>query len=386
MKRVLGAQTGRESMAPPAPEEGGTASGRVSSTVIDYVLSAGLQAPSGDNAQPWKFRTGDNRIEVSIDPDADASFFNVCQMASVISAGAVVENMVIAAGGCGFEGRVSLFPRHDDADLAARIELVPTDEPPDPLIGSIWRRHTNRTMYHDRPLVPAAIDAVTESVADFEGARLHVLDDKARLRRLAKVIRTADLLRVSHRGLHEHFHSMVRHSSSEAEATGDGFPLENLEAGAAGNVFIKLSRPWPVMNVLNSLGMGRIFASAAARGLRHCSAAALLTVPGIQTTDFATGGRALQRAWLTLTDLGLDVQPMTAITLFWLRCQLEGEDGFAAPHRRLLRSLWDEYRSLFADVDFSNDGQVMLFRFGHGRPMKVHTRRKPLESFVERVQ
>jgi hypothetical protein len=77
---------------------------------------------------------------------------------------------------------------------------------------------------------------------------------------------------------------------------------------------------------------------------------------------------------------------MTAITLFWLRCQLEGEESFEAPHRRLLRSLWGDYRALFPDVDFETQGQVMLFRFGHGRPMKVRTRRKPLTSFLLETQ
>jgi len=325
---------------------------------------------------------GDDSIDVLVDRDADRSYFNVRQMASFISCGAVVENMAIAASGCGLEANVSLLPDGDEADRVAVISLTPSSTPRDGLLDAIWRRHTNRTMYHHRSLMPAAVDALMDAAAEFDGARMHVVLGKPELRKLAELVRTADLLRVSHRGLHEHFHSMVRRTEAEAASTGDGFPLANLEAGAVGELFLKLSRPWPVMNVLNTVGMGRIFASAAARGLGHCSGAALLTVAGTRPRDFLIGGRALERAWLTLTDLGMDMQPMTAITLFWLRCQLEGEESFAAPHRRLLRSLWGSYRTLFPDVDFANHGQVMLFRFGHGREMKVGTQRRPLESFI----
>jgi len=382
MKRLLGGSDPSDKPEPPAIDDSGAGIGMVSREAIDYILGAGVRAPSGDNAQPWKFGADGDTIRVFIDQDADRSFFNVRQMASIVSSGAVIENMVIAATGCGLRAHVTELPDGGEADLRATIKLVPSDEPRDGLLDAVWTRHTNRTMYLKRPLMEAALDLLTESVSGFEGARLHVLRGKPKLGELARVVRTADLLRVSHRGLHEHFHSMVRRSEDEAEEKGDGFPLKNLEAGVAGELFLKLSRPWVVMKALNTVGMGRIFASAAARGLHHCSAAALLTVDGTLPGDFFTGGRALERAWLTMTDLGLDMQPMTAITLFWLRCQLEGEESFEASHRRLLRSLWGDYRALFPDVDFERQGQVMLFRFGHGRPMKVGTRRKPLESFL----
>jgi nitroreductase len=379
MSRMLGLMASTEVHEP--PDLGVGDNGEVSTAAVDYILQAGRQAPSGDNAQPWRFAAEGNRVHVYLDPDADRSFFNVEQMASITSCGAVVENIVIAAGGCGLSAEVSPLPDGNRSDLMATVDLSPAEDTPGPLHDALWHRHTNRTMYDKRPLMDAAVDAVMAASDGFEGAKLHLLRDKRELKRLADIVRRADLLRVSHRGLHEHFHSMVRRSEAEADTTGDGFPLGNLEAGFVGEVFLKLSRPWGVMNVLNRIGMGRVFASAAARGLYHCSAAALLTVEGTGRLDFLQGGRALERTWLTVTDLGLDMQPMTAITLFWLRCQLEGEESFAKPHRRLLRTLWDDYRALFPGVDFERHGQVMLFRLGYGRPMKIRTRRKPLESF-----
>jgi hypothetical protein len=174
----------------------------------------------------------------------------------------------------------------------------------------------------------------------------------------------------------------VRYSQREAEAKRDGFPLANLEAGLMGDLFLRATRPWPAMWFLNRLGFGWVFSAIAARGLQHCSGAALITVPGTAAQDLFTGGRALERAWLTLTDLGQAVQPMTAVTIFWLRCQIEGDASFTGSQRRLLRGLWDKYRAIFAGVDFDRAGHVMLFRFGVSKPVSSRTLRKPIDAFL----
>ena len=118
------------------------------------------------------------------------------------------------------------------------------------------------------------------------------------------------------------------------------------------------------------------------QSLLNASGAVLLTVNGMETEDFLTGGRALDRVWLTLTRKGLSVQPMTAITLFWLRWQLEGANGFSNKHRKLLRHVWEEYRILFPEMDFEKTGHVMLFRFGYGKPVHHGTYRKDVGDFL----
>ncbi len=99
--------------------------------------------------------------------------------------------------------------------------------------------------------------------------------------------------------------------------------------------------------------------------------------------DFLKGGQALERIWLAITQQGLAMQPMTAITLFWLRWQIEGEESFAKKHRKLLQDVWEEYQSLFQEVNFFKKGQVMLFRFGYGKEIKYGTYRKDLKHFFK---
>jgi hypothetical protein len=101
----------------------------------------------------------------------------------------------------------------------------------------------------------------------------------------------------------------------------------------------------------------------------------------METDDFLKGGQCLQRLWLSLTANGLSLQPMAAVTLFWLRWQLEGPGDFSNQHQALLGEVWGDYGDLFPGVDLSKEGHVMLFRMGYGKEIEQRTYRRELDSF-----
>ncbi len=361
-----------EKPSPPAPM-----SPILSEPVVDYLLEAGVQAPSGDNAQPWFFSVSKETIGIFIDPERDRSFFNVDQIASVISAGAVAENIRIAATGLGLSTHVDPFPDPEDPFLVARLRFERASLDADPLIQVLWKRCTNRKLYDRSPLSPVIREVLETSLADFSAACLHWVLDRESLNKLARVVFQADRIRLEDRRLHEHLHRMIRYRKEEALATRDGFPLKNLEAGRAGEVFLKLTRPWEVMKVLNRLGMSRVVAAHTARNVRHAGACALLTVSGTTPAHYFQGGRALQRLWLTATAWNLSLQPMAAVTLFWTRYQREGLDPFQPRHQSLLKRVFAGYQAVFPHVDFLNRAHVLLFRLGWGAAIEEPTLRRP---------
>ncbi|WP_372683951.1 ThiF family adenylyltransferase, partial [Desulfosarcina sp.] len=351
---------------------------------IRYLIEAGIQAPSGDNAQPWKFACHGDTIDLYLDKDADHSFFNVQQIASIISSGAVLENMWIAAGDLGLGAHIDYLPAGETADHMATLALR-SDEPSvqkDPLSESLWQRNTNRTFYRHQSIPATVIDAIKASPSGFPKASLHIVTKKPDLRNLAKIVYQVDRIRTEYRPLHEHLCHMIRFTDAEAQEKKDGLPIKNLEAGLAGEIFLKATRPWPVMNMANKLGVGRMVALHAVGGMLSAPGAALLTVEGMRPRDFLVGGQALERIWLTISKTGLCMQPMTAVTLFRMRWVLEGKAGFSKPHRELLEAVWENYQELFPGVDMNKHGQVMLFRFGYGRAIKHGTHRKKMESFL----
>jgi nitroreductase len=361
---------------PDAPAVSSSPGREITADIRDYLLQAALRAPSGDNCQPWRFAVQGNTIRLLLDPAADDSFFNVAQLASWISCGAAAENLALAAGRCGLSSQVSMGT---SARAGLDITLIPTAADEDPLQRFVWERHTNRTLYDARPLEPAARRQI-EAAATPHGARLLLLTDREPIREAARLVSAADTIRSSHRELHEHLMRMIRFTSQEALAKRDGFPLKNLEAGAAGEWLLRHTRPWPVMAALNRLGLGKMIAKISYQGICSASAVGILKIQGGLPADFARGGRALERVWLTAARLGLDFQPMTAITLFRLRWRLNGPADFSPAHRRLLAGLWPRYDRLF-EVE-EDESHIMLFRLGHGRPVACRTLRKPLSHFI----
>jgi molybdopterin/thiamine biosynthesis adenylyltransferase len=349
---------------------------------IRFIIRAGVQAPSGDNAQPWKFSWKDNVIFVHLDAAADSSFFNVRQLASTISCGAVLENMRVAATAFGLDGKIVYCRNGEDSGTVGSLEMQFNARPTDVLYSGVWKRCTNRKLFDKKPIPETLLDTVLSQATSLPGVAVHALTSRSDIERIARVIFNVDRIRSEHRGLHEHLHQMIRYTPEEAITKRDGFPIENLEAGTAGSIFLRMTRPWWKMNLLNSAGFGKFVASHAHRSTLASSAVVLLTVSGMETEDFVRGGRALERMWLEATNKGLSVQPMTAVTLFWLRWQLEGKHTFDGKHQALLDDVWQKYRRIFPRVNFEKDGHVMLFRTGFGRDIKVRTLRKNIDDFI----
>ncbi|MDX9962632.1 ThiF family adenylyltransferase [Desulfobacter postgatei] len=353
--------------------------GNIPEDIIDYIIKAGIQAPSGDNAQPWRFAKSDNRIDLYLDRAADDSFFNVNQRASIISCGAVIENMKVAATRFGLAANLS----YGQDGKTAQMDLSKTDTiERDPLARYIWKRKTNRKLFDTQKVSQALLEELRNSIRGIPGTDIHFITDRLQLKKLARLVGKADRIRTERRDLHEHLFKMIRFSMDETLKKRDGFYIKNLEAGMHGEAFLRTTRSWPVMNVANKLGFGKIIAKTSYDAIINSSGAGLVVTYGFQEENFLNGGRALERVWLTLTRYGFELQPMTAITLFFLRKQLEGDTAFDRRHRELLNDIRDEYQSIFLGCNFKQEGQVMLFRFGKAPEIKYPTLRKQTRDLV----
>ncbi len=357
----------------------------ISVKALKYLVRAAVQAPSGDNAQPWKFRISEERAVVSLflNPSADNSFFNVHQAASIISCGAALENMRLAAGEINLNPDITLLPDPGQKNLMAEVSLVVDEKSDrDPLAEQIWYRCTNRRPFLKHPLPRWVQDDLKDRIKDIPESGLHMLTSRKEIKAVARLVYQADRIRTEHKDLHEHFSSMIRFSQAEAESTRDGLPLKNLEAGLPGEMFLRATKPWPVMNGVNKIGLGRMVAMHSARSIIASGCVGMVTVSGLEKKDFLKGGQALERIWLTLGHHGLQMQPMTAITLFWLRCLWKGPESFSDKHAKLLRRVWTRFHGLFPEVDFQKQGLVILFRAGYGPGIRHRTLRKDVDDFL----
>ncbi len=239
-------------------------------------------------------------------------------------------------------------------------------------------------MYRQENIGSAVLQSCKHSILNLPGTKLYTVTQKNDLKKLAGIIYQMDRIRTEHRSLHEHLNKMIRFTSREIYETNDGLPLKNLQAGLAGEQFLKFTRPWPVMNFLNKIGIGRLVALHSHQAIVNSSAVILLTVANATDKDFLAGGRALQRIWLDLTRQGYYVQPMAAAPLFFMRFLFGKEYEFSPKHIHLIESVKELYLKLFPGLDIKN-GQVMLFRIGQGQEIKHFTKRKNVKTFLRQV-
>ena len=381
VKHILNKKKGLEVQdKPELPMRAG--GGGLSDQEWHYLLRAGIQAPSGDNAQPWIFRKTERTLAISFDPAADVSFFNFNNIASLISCGAVIENISIAASQIGLATKVKYVSNGNETNVVAELVFERLDGACDALADHIWSRRTNRKPYDQEVVLSSFLAELQAPLTRFSGVGIHFLTKREDLKRIAQIVFKADTIRTEHKGLHRHLMEMIRFSLPEANETRNGFYVKNLEAGSAGEIFLKATRKWHVMKWANRLGVGKIVALNAYQGILHSSGVALIVAPGVKQEDFVRGGRALERFWLTLTQMGYQMQPMTALTLFFLRLQMEGDGQFSKSHATLLRQIRKEYNGLFSNFDFNQQGQVMLLRFGRANDISYPTLRKRPEDFL----
>jgi molybdopterin/thiamine biosynthesis adenylyltransferase len=347
-------------------------------SVMEYIVRAGVQAPSGDNSQPWRFRIGDRRIELFADRERDTSFFNVAQAATLISCGAVLENMRYAAGAAGLETELTLLPDGEGADRVGVAEFEPVGMPLYELAeSSMWRRCTTRLMFKKKPVPQAVWQRLDRMVAG--EAMLSWVTDRGLMKGLAAAVYKADRARVERRDLHEYLMEHIRFGPHEGPH-GDGLPLKNLQAGVAGELFMKFTQPWRVMRLLNILGAGRMVPLHGRQSVIASGGLGMISIAAATEEQYLRAGAVFNRLWCALEYMGYGLQPLAALPLLNLRLRLEGESRFDPQHVVLLREADRTARAAFGIPEGALP--LMMFRTGESRRVRYRTFRRDVASML----
>ncbi len=347
---------------------------------IKVLLEAGIRAPSGDNLQPWAFILVKGEAKIFIDTKIDQSFFNFRQCASLISAGALVENLLYAARffRCepGFEVKIEKNNRlwqvgifqYQPATLSTqnrKQELKKT---------AIFKRCTNRKPYKKEFLEKEILREFEASLKELP-VSLHVLQRKEQ-EKFSQLIYMADIIRVERKDLHLFLHNTIRWSTDEIIKKRDGMPIETLEAGKTGEIFLKFTKPWPIMHFLNNLGASKVLASYTQKLALSSAALLALSVEKFDEKAFFYVGQAMERIWLKATEKGLAIQPLAALPLFKFRWQKGDKFSFAPRHQKIMMEIERGCQSL------GIPHCAMILRIGEADPPVIQAPRKPLESFL----
>jgi nitroreductase len=306
---------------------------------LSIMLEAAVHAPSLHNSQPWAFGVGPARIELYADPSRQLKHADPSGRSLLVSCGAALFNLRVAAEHVGFHPRVRVLPDPDRPTLVARFDIDHRHRGSGGLGGyypAILARRTNRRPFHDRRLPTSVVASLSEAVRA-EGAVLRVYDDPNEVARIIGLLHHADLA--------EHA-DPARVAERQAWIGGpqrsDGIPVAALGP-----------RPTQVRAAHRDLGH-------AVGGVRdHADFEAAPTIAVISTThdrpaDWVRAGQALERLLLEATTAGVSAS--------FLNQPLEQDD---------LRFL---VRSPLTGVGHSQ----MVLRLGYGDEVPATPRRPPV--------
>jgi hypothetical protein len=344
----------------------------------DRLVAAAIKAPSGDNCQPWAFHfIDDNRLEVSTIEERGKSFFDYRLRGTLLSLGAVIENIRVQAASEGHSVSVDYCSRSTSGDHTVTLTLTAAN--PEPVLLGRVDAMSNRTV-NRRPYIPVSIrqaDIERLLAAPVESIGVDVISHRADILRWAKVVYLADRVRYSHPGIHQELFEKIRLSKKEAEAERTGLEIDRLGAGPVAKPLMTLIKPWHRMKALSSFGMVHMLAGQSAFTTLASGSLILITVNADQRTDWILAGEQMQRIWIAAHQIGLCTQPVTVGLYLDQRYQREGMANFLSAQEPLLLSLRKRLNGLLGE----RTGAI-IFRVGKGWRMGNTAIRMSPDQFV----
>ncbi len=279
----------------------------------DAMAQAAALAPSGGNAQPWRFAFTTNTFEVVADP-GPGSLMDIGGRGTAVACGAALGNaMAVAAirerlaeGSSALDLSLDL----DRPDVVGRIQLGNrSDAGWAALAPYVPERTTNRLEGPVEALSPELIETLQAAAEAGGGRGVYLPTD--RLGDLVELWGEADRARLLAPALHAEMMGELRRPG--VDDLDEGLDERTLELSPADRAKLAVLRRGDVMAHLDRWNLGYRLGDDTRRRLRRSAGLVVVVTRGDRRADYVRGGVAMQRLWLTATRLGLWLQPMVPV-------------------------------------------------------------------------
>ena len=358
-------------LAPPALHGLGP---RLTQKEITALSHYGVLAPSGGNCQPWRFEYRSGVLRCFHEIERSRSMLDFEHRASYLAFGCAAENIAQAARQIGFAAEFDRYPEPSDPTCVWQARFSKATASSHDAARLIAARATNRRL-GPRVAIDAQALAQLTQLGEAAGAQLDFLVDPPRLDEIGAILGEGDRARFLSHTLHQEMMRELRWNRPQAEATRDGLDLPTLELSSADIAGLKLAAQWPVMAELGKLDAGQGLTKPSQKSIAAAGGVGLLTISSTDPRDYLEAGRCLEQIWLQATELGLSMQPMTALVYLFCRLRQGAVDADLGRH---LTPLHDRYTNLF-DLK-PGRSEAMLFRIGTFGPPSARSLRRSLQN------
>jgi nitroreductase len=346
--------------------------------LIDAIVDAARRAPSGGNAQPWRFEADDKEIRFYLVPERTTAM-DVRFRASYVGIGAALFNARVVAAAHGALGPIKLFPEGYPSRLVATLSLGGDgDYEITPLRDQLRSRSANRRMGKPTPLETHTLNLLEKSV-EREGGRLRVLTARDRMDKAAQLIAESDRLRFLTPVLHREMFSELKFPG--VDTIDEGIDVRTLELGPGEIASLELLKRPDVMAHLAEWRAGQALGGRTLASIASSSAVVAVTVPRADPASYVRGGAAVERFWLTAQSQGLGVHPMSPVFLY----AVDQEESLGLVGERNLDAMLDLTHRFNELLDLEDGERVaLLMRVVHAPPPSMVSARLPLSHVLSR--
>lgn len=342
---------------------------------IEQLIEAAIQAPSGDNCQPWRFEVNAKTATLDIFniPERDESLYSHNQLASMIALGAAIENMTIAAAEVGLTLAIDEFPDKNDPTLIARIEINESTPEKQPLFNAIFKRVSNRKFYHKKALDQDLINRLSKLHISGSGASVVLVNDPGKKKVLAKSASMNERMLLENKHLHDFFYNHINWNAEENEKKKIGFYIETLEIPQLPRKILKLCENWNLVRRLNFfLPISTMLGLQNAAIYNSAPVIGAIIAPEATQTAFLEAGKLMEKLWLEATAEGLSLQPMTGIVFMMHKLRAGITHQFDAKQRE---RILDTYKNIEKNLGVKRGVIAMMFRLGYADPPSARSAR-----------
>jgi hypothetical protein len=297
--------------------------------VMQHLVLLATRAPSIHNTQPWRLVRTREGLDVGVDRARQLQAVDPMGRQMLVSCGALVHHLIVAAPALSLDPHVTLLPDPDDNDLVARLSTTEVAGPPCESdvrrAEAILHRSTDRTRFDDAALGDDAYEVMWRAV-EGQGAML---------------LRIRDEDRIAVEVLVEH---------AERELLGDDAYVRELDHWVF-DPHLQDERPDGIPVAAVAPGPGRAEEISGRRFVprrtkeRHEGVRAserpellLLTTVADEPADWLRAGMALSALLLDATEIGVSAQPIGQVTdIAYERNRLRAELGVVGVPQLLLR-------------------------------------------------
>lgn len=349
-----------------------------SGNLEDIVKSATL-APSGGNAQPWKFLFDRNMLFIFHDEHHSYSLLDYNNLGSYVSFGAMLENIKVTANKLGLKVNEDTLPLSDDRRLIAVLSFEQTTPNAEllhlaPIIGS---RITNRDVSERVLLTEDLKSILSKTAGDITGAGLKIFENEEDLIEFSEILTNTERLRFLHpRGHYDTFVKELRFSAEEILTSADGLDVATLNMKQSELAALTIAKDPKAIEFLHELQQGHGFKKISKESILKASAIGVITMDGHDGYDFLKGGRALEKVWLEANYRGVSFQPISQITFMNELFLSPNESEFNEYEKKEMKNISERFSKI---LSLENSRYpIFVFRLTLTNTQPIRSLRRPL--------